>query len=587
MFIMSYENHYKDREPQETVEIVRNKLLKWGIEITENWFSSVAGLYSLRIEIKGTTIGANGKGITEEYALASAYGELCERLSLMLPFRMNGCREYMVQGMDYEYGAEEKRVWKIDDKSWFEKALNEEEKKYFLNNEKVLADENKKIVSSPFNSLSNAQIWVPIKLQEVVYGSNGMAAGNSFEEAMVQGLSEIIERYAGELASENKEYFPDITRYIIGKFKHIENIIEKFSEVEDGKFEIMVKDLSMEKNLPVVAVVLIDKEKNAYFVNLGCHPKIEIAVERAFTELMQGRDIKNFLGMTPITASLLEISSEKNRHSILSDGNGIYNITFFAKTEDSIPKSSLWYHESNDNKDLLLELISLIENMEFEVYYNYTKFMGLHAVHIIVPGMSELTKNPSQYFKENERVEKIKNYIRNIENINEAEIRELISFFSAKEKEYNLQDLFDLPVAQGSSLENYRRNLLLIMLHTYSHNYKEAYKYATEWNKELVENHQEKGVIDYYQAITSVLGCKMANLEDDKIIDCLSVFFTRELLMECMEDMKDSNIFTYIPYVECDNCKECSVENECKYRREKEVYKILIQQKNRAYELSK
>lgn len=39
--------------------------------------------------------------------------------------------------------------------------------------------------------------YIPDKLFSYLYDTNGMCAGNSKEEALIEGLSEILERYAG------------------------------------------------------------------------------------------------------------------------------------------------------------------------------------------------------------------------------------------------------------------------------------------------------------------------------------------------------------------------------------------------------
>jgi hypothetical protein len=46
----------------------------------EHWINSLEGVCSLRVEIAGTRLGTNGKGASREFALASAYAELMERL---------------------------------------------------------------------------------------------------------------------------------------------------------------------------------------------------------------------------------------------------------------------------------------------------------------------------------------------------------------------------------------------------------------------------------------------------------------------------------------------------------------------------
>lgn len=76
-------NHYKDSVPEITVERIKTAIESLGYSLKEEWSKeNAAGTYSLRlsIDLPGIEIGSNGKGSTVEYARASAYGELCERL---------------------------------------------------------------------------------------------------------------------------------------------------------------------------------------------------------------------------------------------------------------------------------------------------------------------------------------------------------------------------------------------------------------------------------------------------------------------------------------------------------------------------
>lgn len=50
------------------------------VEVTETWQErSSIGTYALRLDFRGTKIGANGKGVSKAYAKASAYAEFFER----------------------------------------------------------------------------------------------------------------------------------------------------------------------------------------------------------------------------------------------------------------------------------------------------------------------------------------------------------------------------------------------------------------------------------------------------------------------------------------------------------------------------
>ena len=73
-------NKFKDEIPIYSITRIRNILHDLGLLTVEQWHNSLEGICSLRLNIAGTGVGQNGKGVTPEYALASAYGEFMERL---------------------------------------------------------------------------------------------------------------------------------------------------------------------------------------------------------------------------------------------------------------------------------------------------------------------------------------------------------------------------------------------------------------------------------------------------------------------------------------------------------------------------
>ena len=57
-----------------------------------------------------------------------------------------------------------------------------------------------------------------------------MSAGNSFEEAMVQGMSEIIERYVQKKIIKERISLPDIPVEYIKKYPHIYEMFRKLEQ---------------------------------------------------------------------------------------------------------------------------------------------------------------------------------------------------------------------------------------------------------------------------------------------------------------------------------------------------------------------
>lgn len=76
--------HYKQKTPEETVQFLQDILKNMKVEVTETWQErSSIGTYALRLDFRGTKIGANGKGVSKAYAKASAYAEFFERYRMI------------------------------------------------------------------------------------------------------------------------------------------------------------------------------------------------------------------------------------------------------------------------------------------------------------------------------------------------------------------------------------------------------------------------------------------------------------------------------------------------------------------------
>lgn len=80
---------FKDSKPIETIQKVRSIFATHGIIAQESWNYVGSDVFSVHLAVFNSTLTANGKGSTKELALASAYGELAERLSFLLPFRVS------------------------------------------------------------------------------------------------------------------------------------------------------------------------------------------------------------------------------------------------------------------------------------------------------------------------------------------------------------------------------------------------------------------------------------------------------------------------------------------------------------------
>lgn len=383
---------FKDNTPESTVARIKEILAAHGIETTQVWSQSgVPRCYSVRIGIAGTPFGTNGKGVTRELTLASGYGELMERLQL----------GYLVKS-DWQKGV----LQSEDDTAQLRlplEALPERSEKWLsvyrhlahqttgatLSDAELLrqyADPDGQIKVTEYTCVRTGEaVYLPAKLCRSVYTTNGCAAGNTIEEAMVQAISEIVERhYKKKILSEGIEV-PQIAESVLRQYPIAWEII---SFLRQNNFHVAVKDCSLNSPFPVVCVCLVDRRTGRYHTHFGAFPNFEIALQRTLTESFQGRTLENigqYEAFCPGSANAQNLRQLMNE---LVKGTSEKPPEFFLNgSRDHIPSSGF---QSRDNKALLKECLLFFRQQGLEVLVRDCSCLGFPACQIIIPGYSEI-----------------------------------------------------------------------------------------------------------------------------------------------------------------------------------------------------
>ena len=177
----------------------------------------LSNCYSVNLKSKDAPnhIYTNGKGTSELSCIASAYGEYIERLQTN-----NFFIEFYIQNK--EFYPDQKSFLDIDE------CLNDELNKFYNPNEEFEledfldfnSNETDKIICLPFvNDKNKEKIYFPTNLIHNLYVSNGLATGNTPNEAKVQSLSEILERYVKIKIIKEGYSLPQIPNEVIKNHK--------------------------------------------------------------------------------------------------------------------------------------------------------------------------------------------------------------------------------------------------------------------------------------------------------------------------------------------------------------------------------
>ena len=399
-------NHkYKDRDPMDTVNLIQNFFLskKYSINITQNEKTDADTFWchlELNTQDGKNILTSNGKGSTMEYSLASGHAELYERYCAGFQDNVeNLFKQYVTNKKNYNYYYfPDEKLFNFNEiycsnelfKSFFDLTGCENNINY-NNFVKILKTPNNKLPCVPFINLSNnnKELYFNLNLLNCMQGSDGLAAGNSLEEAIVQGMSEIYEHYVTDkLYYENSK---DVVYFQLNLQKikktlpdYLINIIDK---IEQSDCYLSVYDLSYNFNMPVLMSIIVDKNHQVY-LNTGAAPVFNIALERVLTEIYQGRQS---FGVYDYNKSL--IKPYRNYSVEESIFNNVGSLTMRNSYPEELLLNKLVIGTYNKeifledkeytNIDLMNYYIQLNKNNNFEIYYrNLSQTNEIFAVRL-------------------------------------------------------------------------------------------------------------------------------------------------------------------------------------------------------------
>lgn len=234
---------------------------------------------------------SGGKGSSREQAIAGALAEGLERYSCS--WRGDG-RAIRARMSDLGRDAVNPRdILAFSDAQYAARAeINERGERYYRVPE--IFDPGQIIEWTPVRSLTSGNLrFVPTALCWFGYpasfahaDSNGCAAGNNLEEAILQGLCELIERDSVAIWWYNQIRRPAIDLATL-QDPWCSSMLQTFHAQYGRRVEAI--DLTTDLGIPVAAVISYRKgsEKPEFFFGLGAHLDPAIAVRRAFTEMCQ------------------------------------------------------------------------------------------------------------------------------------------------------------------------------------------------------------------------------------------------------------------------------------------------------------
>lgn len=568
--------NHKDAPPSQTIERIQHLLGELGVTVQESdWISNKDRFFSCRVEIGETRLGTNGKGVSREYCLASALGELVERLANQILFSMVQWRPGFETEFEFLVDPEEQRPDAKGLKntpSEFAKAVlvdGEDPNTYWESYyEACYEATGQPPACVPFYDINgDRKVFLPYWLVLTTYGSNGMAAGNTPVEAIAEALSEIVERYVLGKILLNNVTPPTVPRqYIQEHLPLAHSLIEAIEE--SGRFSVTVKDGTLGVGLPAAITMLVDHERNAYFAKVGVSPDPEIALQKCLTETFQGRKLEIFMGLSPIDLSsrFKQMPDFEVYHSILTTGAGPYPKSLFLDTQKSYEFKGLPGQSPMSNREKASFLMTLIRRLRFEIYIRDVSFLGFPAYFIIVPGMSETRLNSRERLRYLFDAIGREKSISCLNRSSEAQLRTLSDRMRYPAEHNTVASKYlGIPMKRGGAL--YRMTVGLVRSATqYRLGDIEGAFHEMARFIEFVENHDATVDLSYYHCLRDYLWLRMELGEKTAPIrNTLLNIYKEDVVAQVTKDIELPELFDHLKLPNNWNCDGCDLRSDCQY----------------------
>lgn len=423
----------KDAPLEATIQTLQAKLQALGFHMEEkSWLNPVDGIWSVHIRDRDCPmLFSNGKGATRLACLASALGGFFERLATN-HFWTHCYLGPDVAEHDFVHDPQERWFDLPDDDAWPQGILNPELHAFYNPDSSIparsLVDVNsgyeaRGICTIPYVRQRDASTaYIPVNILGNLYASNGMSAGNTAAEARTQALSEVFERHVkGKIISEGM-CLPDVPEAVIHRYPRIASGI---AALRAAGFGILVKDASLGGHYPVMNVTLLHPEDQGCLASFGAHPRFEVALERALTELLQGRALDMLKGFPPPTFDLEEAASATNMERHFVDSSGVIHWDFLSESPDHVFVD--WNFATTTTAQDCAWSVDQIHAAGFDIYIADFEHLGVYACRILVPGMSEIYPVDDLDFENDSIANPLREAILNLPDLDDEECEDLLA----------------------------------------------------------------------------------------------------------------------------------------------------------------
>jgi len=371
--------------PEETVRRVRDRLAHLDLKLLQETMRIDSGRLDIPVYLSLLDVDARrvvpthkqmGKGATPVQAEASALMELVERFSFFAyieegPLDLGTPRDLKGQALPFSYLA--RSLFDETPEAAAAAPLYEDWPLYFV----------------PATNLNRGEaVYLPIHWFYLIEEYNGPAAGNCLEEAILQGLCEVVERHVGSIISHDRLHTPIIDPDSVTD-PVARELLEKFKQ---NGIVLHLRDFSMDTGIPTVAALAYDPstfpQDSEIVFAAGTTTDPTKSLVRALTEVAQLAG--DFNRRTSYRPTLPKYETLEDAAYLMAPGP-------LTKNLDSLPNLSR--PNLKDEIDLCLAALSRLD-LEVLVVNTTHPSLNLPTVYVLVPGTHFLdrTRNTTAIF---------------------------------------------------------------------------------------------------------------------------------------------------------------------------------------------
>lgn len=573
---------YKSCPPEDTIHRIREILYELGFFITEEsgyeqgFFHS--HIYISNEGLRPFSIMTNGKGTTAEYALASAYSEMMERLQ-------NGYKFYGTRyatkkfisslSTEYEYINTLKKSDCILDYASFEDEVYINIKEYLLSKNNLFnAEQTNYIIEHgdqhflnsyelccvPYYNITNSESkYLPTDC--FCSGSNGMCAGNTPAEALVQGFCEIFERYALKQIMLCDKVPPQIPLdYFEGT-----SIYNRILCLEDMR--VIVLDCSFQMNLPVIGTIIINTKEDSCCLEMAGAATAEIALTRCLTEHFQAGNPTEDMSSIFIDR-VYDSDTKYEQFYKQSKGFGIIDVKKLLCNEPDYAFQG--FHSilgDNSEEELSWITSNLIRKNHLQCYIRDNSILGYPSYHIYIPSMSDIYDNHNiDDLYTTMYTFYLQPYVLNLKKQDPNTLAKICSnvinsFSKVRSTHIHLYANFLYNIETRCSKPD--NDLFVATLFLQCNDYENALKSLKTFILRLNKTTDNEAIKYYNCALDYIL--MKTKKSDGATSQKLTTLYGKELTEEVIEDLNSKDKLQYYELPSCFHCEKCRVKKGCCY----------------------